>query len=469
MVLTDAAQLSGQAFSAISLFTKGQTKTATVNDVDNFTALTCLRASSLPTEKTSAPIYIVAVLDKSGSMSGEKITMLKETMEKLIKKLRPCDHLGIVSYDSTITVDLQPLLMDEHGKSRATSLIQALAAGSMTNLSGGLMEGLRLIPRDIADGTVVSTLLLTDGLANEGVTDTKNITQMMEHLWNKADGPKRSVVYTFGYGKDHNSDMLKQIAQSTEGMYYFIENNDKISESFADVLGGLFSVVAQNITLTVEAVNGALISDFLVEVNFTVVEPNRKYRIQYADIQSEEARDIPIKFTLPACEPGDFVFAKAEIDFFDIVSQTMESRAATFTINRLVNADLPVESFDTEVDLHANRVITCRTLKEAQDLAKQDKLEQARNLLKELLVKIKESPSHGLPLCSRLISDIEVTLAAFKDKQEYKTRGNYVCENNYMSHAVQRAAPQSYDYEAFSGYTYCNASRFQMNDDFQQD
>ena len=38
----------------------------------------------------------------------------------------------------------------------------------------------------------------------------------------------QTTIYTFGFGKDHNADMLKEISDTGNGMYYFIETNDKV-------------------------------------------------------------------------------------------------------------------------------------------------------------------------------------------------------------------------------------------------
>merc|ERR1719408_446941 len=101
------------------------------------------------------------------------------------------------------------------------------------------------------DPAPVSTLqLLTDGLANEGVRDTTELTKIMSGMMGEAAGYS---VYTFGYGESHNEDMLKAISEVGNGLYFFIENNEVISESFADALGGLLTTFAQNIEIKLQA------------------------------------------------------------------------------------------------------------------------------------------------------------------------------------------------------------------------
>ena len=60
-------------------------------------------------------------------------------------------------------------------------------------------------------------------------------------------------MYTFGFGSDHDAHMLKAISDAGNGMYYLVENEENIGESFAHCLGGLASTVAQGIQMTVTA------------------------------------------------------------------------------------------------------------------------------------------------------------------------------------------------------------------------
>merc|ERR1712063_239689 len=118
-------------------------------------------------------------------------------------------------------------------------------------------EGLRLIPNDLQTNVVSSVLLLTDGLANHGITSTQGIISMIHKA--QADGYGKCTVNTFGFGSDHDAKMLKDLSDAAEGMYYFIENEDSIASAFADCLGGLLSVSAQGIELTIESCNGVTI------------------------------------------------------------------------------------------------------------------------------------------------------------------------------------------------------------------
>jgi len=61
------------------------------------------------------------------------------------------------------------------------------------------------------------------------------------------------VVNTFGFGQNHNAKLLKSIAETTSGLYFFIESRQSIGESLVDCVGGLLSVVAQHLHLSIKA------------------------------------------------------------------------------------------------------------------------------------------------------------------------------------------------------------------------
>ena len=56
---------------------------------------------------------------------------------------------------------------------------------------------------------------------------------------------RQAWVFTFGFGAEHDADLLHAVADAGNGLFYYIDNSDSIPESFCDCLGGLLSVAAQ--------------------------------------------------------------------------------------------------------------------------------------------------------------------------------------------------------------------------------
>jgi len=136
--------------------------------------------------------------------------------------------------------------------------ITKLSAGGGTDLCGGLVEGVRIAASSKSENQVSAVLLLTDGQA----TTVKNPSAINSQV-RKVLGNKAVSIFCFGFGFDHDAQLLKKLAEDGAGSYYFIEKEADIGSSFADCLGGLISVACQKMILTIEPLSGTTIKKVL--------------------------------------------------------------------------------------------------------------------------------------------------------------------------------------------------------------
>ena len=221
-------------------------------------------------DNTRAQVDLVAVIDRSGSMSGDKINLVKETLLFVLTQLTAKDRLCLIVYDDEVESVFELTYVTEESRSYLRSKINSVTVRVRTDLCGGLLEGMRTVTsRTGVMADVASVLLLTDGLANVGISSTRGILKAMrfgEKQKKKTVFPSfPGTVYTFGYGSNHNASMLKEISQAGNGMYFFIDTNEKISKSFTMCTRGLLSTVGQNINLLVELSNGATITEVIAK------------------------------------------------------------------------------------------------------------------------------------------------------------------------------------------------------------
>ena len=97
---------------------------------------------------------------------------------------------------------------------------------------------------------VKSILLLSDGQANEGVVQPHQLAALLSVHRRKC--LVKYSVNCFGYGTDADTTMLRAVAESGDGLYYFIERDVEVAEAFASCLGGLVSTVAHQLRLELE-------------------------------------------------------------------------------------------------------------------------------------------------------------------------------------------------------------------------
>ncbi|KAL5516342.1 hypothetical protein EMCRGX_G001637 [Ephydatia muelleri] len=221
-------------------------------------AVASIKAPSFEPE-SKVPIDVVAVIDVSSSMAGAKIELVKQTLLFVIGQLNERDRFSLVTYHTYAYLQFGLIQMSQESKAIATSAIKALGCQGGTNLCQGLLKGMEEIAYHSGPekANVQSVLLLTDGVANKGLKTKEGILAQMLKIQNSQEekAAKRNfdgTVYTFGFGADHDAGMLAAISTQGGGVYYFIDTNEKIPGSFADCLGGLQTVLGQNLSLELD-------------------------------------------------------------------------------------------------------------------------------------------------------------------------------------------------------------------------
>ena len=165
------------------------------------------------------------------------------------------------------------------------------------------------------------------------VTNTEKIVEMM-----KGTLEPNVNVFTFGYGSDHNEDMLRKISEVGKGVYYFVQSVDGVSLAFADCLGGLLSVVAQNIKLECFGRNDCKIESIKTRKPTNAIVPSMHYEIELGDLYAEETRDVLIEVSMPALseENREFVALEAKLNYVEEVDGINTNKK---WINILINID----------------------------------------------------------------------------------------------------------------------------------
>jgi len=148
--------------------------------VSEFMVMASLKAPTYQSTKR-APLDLIAVVDRSGSMVGTKLELVKKTLEFVETQLSEADRLGIVDYGSDVTVSLPLTKMDSIGKKSADAAIRNLLTSGSTNLCGGLAEAVHILRSRTTKNEVASSLLFTDGHANVGPTTDKAIIDAISH------------------------------------------------------------------------------------------------------------------------------------------------------------------------------------------------------------------------------------------------------------------------------------------------
>lgn len=415
------------------------------------------------------PVDIVVVLDASGSMSGSKLDLCKKTIQFLMGELSASDRLGLVTYDTRVKTEFPLMKMDEQGKEKIEIILKKINAGSRTNLSGGLMAGIQEVQQPIRkDGSlpnpVRSVLILTDGLANAGVTSTPALVSLV-----KGSLEPDVSIFTFGYGSDHNADMLREISEVGGGVYYFVQNVDSVSLAFADCLGGLLSVVAQNIKLKFLGKNGCIIRSIKTRKTTNAIVPEKHYEIEMGDLYGEEERDVLIEVSMPvlSAENNNFEVLECWLNYANVLDSSLDKFGERSTVQRLneVPAD---QQADSIISLQRNRIITAEALEKASAEAEEGRLEEGKKLLQDALMQMEARTASLKSETAKvatvaLMDDIRECRGSLKSRQEYKSRGRMRMRAKGQSHWLQRSNDVELEEEEISREIDANLARSVCN------
>lgn len=192
------------------------------------------------------PVNLVFVIDKSGSMGADdKMSRVKEGLQTMLRQLRPDDVVSIVAFDSGASV-LYPASRVGNGEGLRYA-IDCLSPGGGTNLHGGLMLGYAEARKHFRSGATNRVILLTDGIANEGVVDPARIAADSSEC--NGQGIDLSTI---GVGIDLNNDLLRTLARSGHGLYHFISDYKDINKVFVNEVQSLVSSVAKKVEVRIE-------------------------------------------------------------------------------------------------------------------------------------------------------------------------------------------------------------------------
>lgn len=223
------------------------------------------------------------VIDRSGSMEGEKMVRAREAAMFCVDQMLPDDRLSVVIFDERIDV-LFPS-QQVSNKQAMKDMISRIKARGSTALHEAWVRGGLTVSERLLDVGINRVVLLTDGLANTGLTNTDEIVSQAMGLF------KRGVsTSTIGIGEDFNEDLLLPMAQTAGGNAWHVVNADDMQRIFQVELEGLIAQFAHNVSLSLIPADGVRIADVLND--FELTETGR-YRLP--NLQSGAPLEIVVQ------------------------------------------------------------------------------------------------------------------------------------------------------------------------------
>ena len=225
----------------------------------------------------AAPLDIAFVLDRSGSMQGDKLDLAKEGVDLAVARLQDADRAALVVYDDEVDT-VQPLApATPRLKASLRLALHGVDPGGSTYLSGGwiagchqLAEATPVTDADAAATRIRRVILLTDGLANVGILDPGVLGQHAGELRRRG-----IATTTVGVGQDFDEGLLSAMAEAGGGNFQYVAGPEGLRAFFAHELQELFGVAATGLAVTLllpPGVDAELVSAFPVDTKSNALE-----------------------------------------------------------------------------------------------------------------------------------------------------------------------------------------------------
>ena len=380
------------------------------------------------------PLNISLVLDRSGSMHGEKLAAARDAAVNLVKRLSLSDVVSVVAYDDEVEVIAAP----DTGKAQSdlTQKIQSIGPGGMTNLSGGWLRGRDLVAQGTKEGAVNRVILLTDGHANVGITEPGKLVGLTQ----TAAGTGISTT-TVGFGADFDEDLLKAMADGGQGATYYIEEADQAVGIFEEELEGLLSLVAQNVRVTI---NPGADADFVQVVHqYPNHADGEALTLEVGDLYGREPRRIIMEFLLG---PEAGIGTDADVATLSVVANVLTADGGV----ELHNISLPITlspeeggKVEPEVRREALLVEVARARQQALEARDDGDWERGHQILTEASEKA-QAMGFDDDVVREEMADLAMSAESFEDRSVSMRDVKYMKQRMYSADRSKRREIERY-------------------------
>ena len=330
------------------------------------------------------PMNISVVLDRSGSMGDEgKIEYAKKALWKLVDQLNSEDILSIVIYDDIVDV-LRPAQRIGNNKYALKHLIDEIYPRGSTNLGGGMVEGFRQVESNISKEYANRVVLLSDGLANQGVTDPSELDRIARRYRGKCIS-----LTTMGVGLDYNENLMVGLAKNGGGNYYFIESPRSLASIMNREFNTLSSVLAQNASIELTLGRNVTLRDVIGCEYHTLAD---HYSISVGDLYSNESREFTVELSIPEGY-GLITVATGRLRYESEKQWSDGSPTSSVSVRYTRDVALIEKERDINVQAKADVAVSTRTVENAMKALDEGNDAEAAGFLKQAQDVLHASPA----------------------------------------------------------------------------
>lgn len=432
LVLLGALAQSVQANQLKLNVSLGQTQLSAGKPQNTFLKVG-LTGFEMLSDRDRTPVNVALVIDRSGSMAGQKIAQARQAAMLAVNRLNKNDIISVIAYSDTVEVLVPATKVSD--RQTILQAIERLQAGGSTALFAGVSKGAEEIRKFAAKDKVNRIILLSDGLANVGPSSPSELGDLGQSL-----GRERISVSTMGLGLQYNEDLMVNLAQRSDGNHAFVENAKDLARIFNFEFGDVLSVVAQDVTVKIRCADGIrpvrlLGRDGEIAGNLVTV-PLRQ-------IYGKQERFVMLEVQVASGVAGqEKAVADVEVTYSNMKTKVTDTLTSKVNVRFTEDIHLVEEGENKEVMVTAIQMVANETNKLAMALRSKGQRIEARNLLMRNSVILQDNykkyNDSRLQKYSQLNLDQSEAVMEDDDSAKYKGARKQALEEQYIQDA-QRA------------------------------
>jgi Ca-activated chloride channel family protein len=322
----------------------------------------------------AAPLNLGIVIDKSGSMKGQRITNALAAAMGTVDRMRDGDMVSVVSFDNNAQVVVPPTRVSQDSRSGIISAIQSIRLGGDTCISCGLETAMQELQRANDGRAITRMLLLSDGAANQGVRDVSGLRAIAGRMRDRG-----CTISTIGVDVDFDEKIMSAIATESNGRHYFVANSSELQNVFQQEFESLVATVARDAELEIELAPGV---EAVQVFDRTHRRNGQRITVPFGTLSARQEKTVLLKVKVPeslARGDGTQPVAQLRLVYQDASHFSREQVDGSLAVKTSSRASL--DDLDPFVAARLSRSLTADALTEANSLFEQGRVDEARRRL----------------------------------------------------------------------------------------
>ncbi|HRI65589.1 MAG TPA: VWA domain-containing protein [Polyangium sp.] len=320
------------------------------------------------TDAAAKPVegHLAIVIDRSGSMKGDRLPKALEAARAAVDKLNPGDRVSVISFDTSPRIDVPMVEVTGNNRQQIKDAIDRITLGGDTCISCALTSALNELGQSV--GLADRMIVLSDGEPTAGVRDEAGFFPVAKSARDASVG-----ITTIGVGTSYNHKIMGAIALGSGGNHYFIEDPSSLEKAFLAEADKLKATVALAATATITLAEGVSV-ERVFDRSFE--REGNRIKVQLGNFSTGDTRTVLMELAVPTGNTGIVPVADVNLAYDDRVLGTAGRCEGKLSVAVKGDVDAPSEQ-DAQVATRVARSKTAATLSEVNELIEQGRVQEA--------------------------------------------------------------------------------------------